>query len=70
MSRNQFKMKKIFKIFSLLLISSVVLTSCEDYGTEKNFNGVQLFYTFEITESEANSLGRYLIESEFGFNSE
>ena len=65
MSRNQFKMKKIFKIFSLLLISSVVLTSCEDYGTEKNFNGVQLFYTFEITESEANSLGRYLIESEF-----
>jgi len=65
MSRNQFKMKKIFKIFSVLLISSVVLTSCEDYGTEKNFNGVQLFYTFEITESEANSLGRYLIESEF-----
>ena len=58
-------MKNLFKIFSVLLISSVVLTSCEDYGTEKNFNGVQLFYTSEITESEANSLGRYLIESEF-----
>ena len=49
----------------MMLIASVILTSCKDYGKEMIFNGVQLFYTSTITEAEANSLGNYLIKSEF-----
>ena len=58
-------MKITMKIFVAMFIASVILTSCDDYGKEKNFNGVQLFYTSIITETEANSMGNYLIESEF-----
>lgn len=58
-------MRKTKTIFVIMLIASVILTNCADYGKEKNFNGVQLFYTSTITETEANSLGNYLIESEF-----
>lgn len=58
-------MKKVKTIFGILLISSLFFNSCTNYGKEKEFNGVQLFYTSSITESEVNSLGNYLIESEF-----
>ena len=58
-------MNKIITTFSMMFIASVILTSCNNYGNEKNFNGVQLFYTSTITEAEANSLGNYLIKSEF-----
>lgn len=58
-------MNKIITTFSMVFIASVILTSCNNYGNEKNFNGVQLFYTSTITEAEANSLGDYLIKSEF-----
>lgn len=58
-------MKKVSLIFGAMFIAAVILTSCSNYGKEKNFNGVQLFYTSNITESEANSMGNYLIESEF-----
>jgi hypothetical protein len=58
-------MKKVMTIFGAMFIASVILTSCSNYGKEKNFNGVQLFYTSNITETEANSMGNYLIESEF-----
>ena len=58
-------MRKTMKIFVVILFASIILTSCDNYGKEKNFNGLQLFYTSNITETEANSMGNYLIESEF-----
>ena len=58
-------MNKTITIIAMMLIASVILTSCSNYGKEKNFNGVQLFYTSTITEAEANSLGNYLIKSKF-----
>jgi hypothetical protein len=58
-------MKIKLTILTLIVIPSVILSSYNNYGKEKNFNGTQLFYTSTITESEANSLGNYLIESGF-----
>lgn len=63
-------MQKAMKMFVLIFFISVILTSCDNYGNEKNFNGVQLFYTSTITEAEANSLGSYLMEIEFADGSE
>ena len=42
----------------------------DDYGTEKSFDGVQLWYTSIITEKEADAMGSYLIESAFADGSE
>ena len=50
---------------SLLLIAAFLLVGCTDYGKEKTFNGVQLFFTADITDAEADQLGQYLIQSEF-----
>ncbi|MDR1380188.1 MAG: hypothetical protein LBJ47_01770 [Tannerella sp.] len=47
-------------LFVLLLVSS-----CNDYGTEKNFNGTQLFYTSAVTERDADKLGAYFIDMGF-----
>lgn len=49
----------------MIFITSAILTSCSNYGKEKDFNGVQLFYTSTITEAEANSVGNYLIKNKF-----
>jgi hypothetical protein len=69
MSRKQkkeiYRMKNLITNFCLILFSSAILSSCTDYGKEKNFNGTQLFYTSTITEAEANSLGNYLVKSDF-----
>jgi hypothetical protein len=56
---------KFIKITTLLFVISLLMNSCSNFGKEKEFNGVQLFYTTSITEAEANSLGDYLIKSEF-----
>lgn len=58
-------MKKNLITFLVLLISLFSLISCQNFGKEKNFKGVQLFYTSEIRESQADSLGNFLIESGF-----
>ena len=58
-------MKKVIQIFTVVLFISATLFNCTNYGKEKNFDGAQLFYTSNITESEVNSLGNYLIESGF-----
>lgn len=41
------------------------LAGCANHGTEKTFKGVQLYYTSDVTEAEADALGNYLIQSEF-----
>jgi hypothetical protein len=58
-------MKKVMTFFGVVIFTSVILISCANHGKEKNFNGVQLFYTSSISEAEANTLGNYLIKSEF-----
>lgn len=62
-------MKKLITILASILFFSLSLVSCDSTNTigdkEKNFNGVQLFYTSAITEAEADSLGNFLISSEF-----
>lgn len=44
---------------------SALLVGCSGLGTEKDFNGVQLFYTSGVRESLVDSLGQFLIASEF-----
>jgi hypothetical protein len=58
-------MKRTMTIFATMFVASVILISCNNYGKEKNFNDLQLFYTSAVTEAEANSLGKYLDESGF-----
>ena len=58
-------MRNLLTLLVVIFTASVLVNSCEDYGKEKNFNGIQLFYTSNVTETEANSLGEYLIESGF-----
>lgn len=54
-------MKKTLLI-SLLILSFV---GCNNYGKEINVNGLQLFYTNNITSAEANNLCKYLIDCGF-----
>lgn len=63
-------MKKLKLFLVVTMVFFVILTGCSNFGTEKEFNGVQLFYTSSITEAEANSLGNYLIKSEFADGNE
>ncbi|MFD3407587.1 hypothetical protein SKC37_02870 [Aquirufa sp. HETE-83D] len=58
-------MKKLITILASILFTSLTLVSCDSGDKEKNFNGVQLFYTSAVTEAEADSLGSFLISSEF-----
>lgn len=58
-------MKQLLITLFLASALSASISSCKSYGAEKTYNGVQLFYTDEITEKQADKLGNYLIESEF-----
>ena len=62
------KNKRLFE-FSALLFFIVLFgfTGCtgSSFGTEKMFNGTQLFYTENITENQADILGAYLITAGF-----
>ncbi|MCC6550325.1 MAG: hypothetical protein IT279_09680 [Ignavibacteriaceae bacterium] len=51
---------------ALVLLSAMfLLVGCSNRGSEKTFNGVQLYYTSDVTEAQADALGDYLIKSEF-----
>jgi hypothetical protein len=47
----------------LALLCSIA--ACDNYGTKKTFGGVDLYYKSPVTESEADTLGKYLIANEF-----
>ncbi|MCB9268936.1 MAG: hypothetical protein H6561_05135 [Lewinellaceae bacterium] len=49
----------------LLVLSTLFIVACGDLGTEKNYNGTQLFYTSDITDAEADKVGEYLVSSGF-----
>ena len=57
-------MQKILAIVGFAIFCSL-LSGCSDHGKEKTFNGVQLFHTSDITDSEATKLGNYLVKSGF-----
>ena len=50
---------------TLLVLATLFIVACGDLGTEKNYNGTQLFYTADVTEAEADKLGEFLVTSEF-----
>ena len=59
-------MKQVLKSILIITMLSTFLSSCSSkYGKEKNFNGVQLFYTSKVTEAQADKLGKYLISGGF-----
>lgn len=45
------------------IASLVIVSSCSDYGKEKNFDNIQIFYTEGITEAEVDACGKYLQET-------
>ncbi|MCX7696605.1 MAG: hypothetical protein N2Z72_02795 [Bacteroidales bacterium] len=47
----------------IMLIFSFV--RCDSYGKKKTFGDLELYYTSDITEEEADRLGHYLLESGF-----
>lgn len=57
-------MKKNLIILSLLVFT-LTFASCTNYGTKLMFDETELYYTKDITEDEANDIGKYL--QEIGF---
>lgn len=57
-------MKKI--LFPLLISLSIcALQGCKNPGKEKVYNGVGLYHTSDITDAQADSLGKFLVSSHF-----
>lgn len=56
--------KTVLQIVSFIALL-LLLHSCNNYGTEKVVNGTQLFYTSEISESLADSIGKFLVDNKF-----
>lgn len=48
----------------------LLLASCSNYGTKLDFNGVELYYTKNVEEADANKLGKYLVDTEFADGNE
>ncbi len=46
-------------------MKSLKVFASDDLGKEKDFNGVQLFYTKDITVAQVDSLGNYLVSAKF-----
>jgi preprotein translocase subunit SecF len=60
-------MKNIKKNFigSVLAIMTLIISlACSQYGTKLEFNGGELYYTENITETEAKKFGEYLVKEE------
>jgi hypothetical protein len=52
-------------IFTILALSLIFLTSCANYGSEKKFGNLQMFYTESVTESEVDELAEFLDQQDF-----
>jgi hypothetical protein len=63
-------MKKRIFIWGLLLFTCSLLSSCKNYGVEKTINGVQYFYTSNVTESELDRLADVLRDVGFDVKDE
>lgn len=58
-------MKKIGLLCAIACACIVFCVSCDSLGEKKEFNGIELYYTSEIRESLADSLGNFLVENGF-----
>ncbi len=52
-------MKKQFIIIGIIALA-IGFNSCTNYGTQLTFGNVELYYTANITEDEAEATGEYL----------
>lgn len=52
-------------LVTVVSIASIASRGCNPYGTKLEFNGGELYYTKNITETEAKKFGEYLVKEEF-----
>jgi hypothetical protein len=57
-------MKKYLTLIPVMLIF-ILLSGCNFYGTEKDFDGVQVYHTDKVTAAETDRLGNYLVKEKF-----
>jgi hypothetical protein len=57
-------MKRYLTGFALIMMFPL-LESCNNFGKEKDYDGVQLYHTPAITDSQADSLGNFLVSQKF-----
>ncbi|KYG78980.1 hypothetical protein [Roseivirga echinicomitans] len=59
-------MKKVLiGLFFVFAVIVYFVASSSSYGEKLEFNGTDVYYTDLVTETDAQKLGDYLIESEF-----
>ena len=59
-------MKKLLTgLFFIIAVIVYFVFSSSSYGEKLEFNGTDVYYTDLVTETDAQKLGDYLIESEF-----
>lgn len=56
-------MKK--QLYILLLLLSIIISSCNPYGEKLEFKATEVYYTEHVTKQEAQKLGEFLVSSEF-----
>ena len=49
----------------IILLITLLLVGCDNYGSLLEFNGGELYHTSSVSERDAYKLGEYLVESEF-----
>lgn len=57
-------MKKYLVILGLAL-AFPLFQGCNNFGKEKDYNGVQLYHTPSVSDAEADKLGNYLVSQKF-----
>jgi hypothetical protein len=53
------------RVFIIMAVIAVFFVACTNYGTKKTYGKGELYYTENITEAEADSVGAFL--SEIGY---
>ena len=59
------KKKNFITTILVLTVLMAVGLACSSYGTKLDFNNGELYYTDNVTESDAKKLGEYLVKSGF-----
>jgi hypothetical protein len=57
--------KNFITTFLVLAVLMTVGLACGNYGTKLDFNNGELYYTDNVTESDARKLGDYLVKEGF-----
>lgn len=58
-------MKKISFLLMYLAVIAVLVSCGEGYGTKLQYGSTELYYTKNVTETQAKALGDFLVESSF-----